>query len=243
MAATPSGVVLSIDQVATPEQLAHIGKLASELVNEGDRVGLGSGRAALSFVRELGARVADGLTVVGVPTSLATEKLALELGIPLAKLDDVAQIDIAVDGADEVAPGMVLSKGGGGNLLREKITESIAKRLVIVVGEEKVVPRLGANFPVFLEVIEFGRAAVTRALTELGATVTQRMDDSGAPFRTDDGNPYLHVVLPQNLLEDPRALDTQLRALPGVIETGIFVGMATEVFIAKVDGSVEHRTA
>jgi hypothetical protein len=91
MAATPSGVVLSIDQVATPEQLAHIGKLASELVNEGDRVGLGSGRAALSFVRELGARVADGLTVVGVPTSLATEKLALELGIPLAKLDDVAQ--------------------------------------------------------------------------------------------------------------------------------------------------------
>ena len=169
MSATPSGVALSTDRVATPEQLAHIGKLASELVNDGDRVGLGSGRAALSFVRELGARVASGgLTITGVPTSLATEKLALELGITLAKLDEVEQIDIAVDGADEVAPGMALSKGGGGNLLREKITESIAKRLVIVVGEEKVVPRLGTNFPVFMEVIEFGRAAIMRALDGMG---------------------------------------------------------------------------
>ena len=201
-------------------------------MNDGDCVGLGSGRAALSFVRELGARVASGLTITGVPTSLATEKLALELGIPLAKLDDVTQIDIAVDGADEVAPGMVLSKGGGGNLLREKITESIAKRLVIVVGEEKVVPRLGTNFPVFLEVIEFGRAAVTRALADMGGTVTQRMDVSGAAFHTDDGNPYLHVALPPEALADPVALDTQLRALPGVVETGIFVGMVRAIILS-----------
>lgn len=224
-----------------PEQLAAIGKLASELVNDGDRVGLGSGRAALSFVRELGVRVEAGLTITGVPTSIATENLALELGIPLAKLDDLEEIDIAVDGADEVAPGLALSKGGGGNLLREKITESIAKRLVIVVGEEKVVPRLGTNFPVFMEVIEFGRAAVTRRLIAMGASVTQRMA-AESPFLTDDGNPYLHVTFPPAALDDPHALDAKLRALPGVVETGIFVGMATEAFIAKVDGTVEHRT-
>lgn len=241
MASTPSGVTLSTDKVATPEQLAAIGKLASELVNDGDRVGLGSGRAALSFVRELGVRVEAGLTVTGVPTSIATENLALELGIPLAKLDDVEEIDIAVDGADEVAPGLALSKGGGGNLLREKITESIAKRLVIVVGEEKVVPRLGTNFPVFMEVIEFGRAAITRRLIEMGASVTQRMA-AESPFLTDDGNPYLHVTFPPAALEDPHALDAKLRALPGVVETGIFVGMATEALIAKVDGTIEHRT-
>ena len=190
MASTPSGVTLNTDKVASPEQLAAIGKLASELVNDGDRVGLGSGRAALSFVRELGVRVEAGLNITGVPTSIATENLALELGIPLAKLDDVEEIDIAVDGADEVAPGLALSKGGGGNLLREKITESIAKRLVIVVGEEKVVPRLGTNFPVFMEVIEFGRAAITRRLVEMGASVTQRMA-AESPFLTDDGNPYI----------------------------------------------------
>ena len=232
---------MSTDKVATPEQLAAIGKLASELVIDGDRVGLGSGRAALSFVRELGVRVEAGLKITGVPTSIATENLALELGIPLAKLDDVEEIDIAVDGADEVAPGLALSKGGGGNLLREKITESIAKRLVIVVGEEKVVPRLGTNFPVFMEVIEFGRAAITRRLVEMGASVTPRMA-AESPFLTDDGNPYLHVTFPPAALEDPNELDAKLHALPGVVETGIFVGMATEAFIAKADGTVEHRT-
>ena len=240
--ATPSGVTLSA-ATATPEQLAHIGKLASELVSDGDRVGLGSGRAALSFVRELAARVAaEGLTITGVPTSIKTEELARELGIPLATLDEIEEIDIAVDGADEVAPGMALNKGGGGNLLREKITECIAKRLIIVVGEEKVVPCLGTNFPVFMEVMEFGRAVVTRALTQMGATVTQRMEESGAPFLTDDMNPYLHVAFPAEALADPAALDTKLRSLPGVVETGIFVGMATEVFIAKVRFPIDLRT-
>jgi ribose 5-phosphate isomerase A len=300
MAATPSGVTLST-AVASPEQLGHIGKLASQLVSDGDRVGLGSGRAALSFVRELAARVAsEGLTITGVPTSIKTEELARELGIPLASLDSVEQLDIAVvrclpvsplsaplahslpllllpqDGADEVAPGMVLMKGGGGNLLREKITEHIATRLIIVVGEEKVVPHLGTNFPVFLEVIEFGRAMVHRALEGMGATVTQRMNGNVSPlcpcspapepasrfwvadiicfaaalpariqepFLTDDGNPYLHAQFPPAALVDPVDLDARLQALPGIVETGIFVNMATEVFIAKVDGSVEHLTA
>jgi ribose 5-phosphate isomerase A len=148
----------------------------------------------------------------------------------------------AQDGADEVAPGMALMKGGGGNLLREKITEHIAKRLVIVVGEEKVVPRLGTNFPVFVEVIEFGRTMVQRALEGMGATaVTQRMSGEQEPFLTDDGNPYLHAQFPPAALADPVALDHRLHNLPGVVETGIFVNMATEVFIAKIDGSVEHR--
>ena len=238
---TPSGVVLAA--AAQPKHLEAIGKLAAGLVRDGDRVGLGSGRAAMAFVNELGLRVkVSGLKCVAVPTGIATEKLALKAGVPLAALNEVDAIDIAVDGADEVAPGLALLKGGGGNILRERLVECIAKRLIILVGEEKLVPRLGTNFPVFLEVIEFGRVVVTRKLeTEFGATVTQRMDLMGKPFLTDDGNPYLHVTFPPPMLDDPAALSARLRSLPGVVESGIFLDMATEAYIAKFDGSIEHR--
>merc|ERR1712232_925820 len=118
---------------ATPEQLAVIGKLAARLVKDGDRVGLGSGRAAVAAVRQLGERVSNEcLKIVGVPTGTATEKIAREVGIPIEGLDTVSELDIAIDGADEVDPAMNLLKGGGGNLTREKIVECISKRFVVV---------------------------------------------------------------------------------------------------------------
>ncbi|KAK3251023.1 hypothetical protein CYMTET_39628 [Cymbomonas tetramitiformis] len=166
---TPSGVVLS-SPAATSEQLAEVGRRAAQLVKDGDVVGLGSGRAAVAFVRALGERMkSEGLTCRGVPTGIATAAVAEEAGIPLVSPEDVEQIEIVVDGADELDPELNLIKGGGGNLLREKILEARAKRLVIVVGEEKTVARLGTGaFPIFLEVVEFGRASVTKALEARG---------------------------------------------------------------------------
>jgi ribose 5-phosphate isomerase A len=233
-------------QKASPEQLEKLGQAAARLVSPGDRVGLGSGKAALAFVRALGARVrSENLAVTGVPTSLLTEQVARDAGIPLATLDTVDTLDIAVDGADEVDPAFHLIKGGGGNLAREKVTESIARRFVVVVGEEKIVPRLGTGFPVFIEVIEFARPVVVRRLRAMGAVVTQRTNPDGSPFLTDNGNPYLHAAFHANgstQIPDPAALDRALHAIPGIVETGLFIDMADEVLIAYADGRIEHRT-
>ena len=230
----------------SPADLDRIGQAAAAIVKHGDRVGLGSGRAALAFVRALGKRVADEkLDVLGVATSLLTEKVARDLGIPLATLDQVAFIDLAVDGADEVDPYLNLLKGGGGNLTREKVVAAIAKRFVIVVGEEKIVPKLGTNLPVFVEVIEFALPVVARKLAALGAQVTQRKNPDGSPFLTDNANPYLHCAFAggrERSLHDPAALEQVLRTLPGVVETGLFIAMAHEVLIARFDGTIERRS-
>jgi ribose 5-phosphate isomerase A len=228
--------------VASAEQLDGIGALAAGLVAGGQRVGLGSGKAALAFVRALGRRVREErLEIIGVPTSVETERVARGLGIPLATLNDMEALDITVDGADEVDPALNLIKGGGGHLAREKVVASISRRYVIVVGGEKLVPQLGWKFPVFLEVLEFARAVVTRRMEALGAVVTPRKNADGSIYRTDNGNPYLHCQFPTGGLADARALDAALHALPGVIETALFVGMAQEVIVAHGDGRVERK--
>jgi len=227
---------------ATPEQLEHIGALAAELVSPRDHVGLGSGKAALAFVRMLGRRIGqEGLRVTGVASSLLTEQVAREHGVPIATLEQVEALELAVDGADEVDPRLNLTKGGGGNLTREKVISGIAKQLVIVVGQEKIVDHLGTNFPVFVEVIEFARPVVVRMLQALGADVTQRRNSDGSPFLTDNGNPYLHCRFGPEALTDPEKLELALRVMPGVVETGLFIGMANEVIVAKLDGGVERR--
>lgn len=228
---------------ATPEQLDRIGQHAAQLVQPGDHVGLGSGKAALAFVRALGKRVREEkLNVVGVPTSILTEGVAREAGIPLKTLEEVTKLDIAIDGADEVDPYLNLIKGGGGNLTREKVIACIAKKFVIVVGHEKIVTRLGVSFPVFVEVIEFARPVVTRKLTEMGATVTQRTNVDGSPFMTDNNNPYLMARFGDapHALPDPAGIEQAIRCLPGVVETGLFVNMATQVIVAKADGGIEE---
>ena len=233
---------------ASPEQLEKIGGIAAGMIRSGDRVGLGSGKAALAFVRALGTRIRDQkLKVTGVPTSLLTEQVAREAGIPLATLNEVDSLDITIDGADEVDPYLNLTKGGGGNLTREKVVASITKKFVIVVGEEKLAPRLGTYFPVFVEVIDFAQPVVTRKLQSMGAQVTPRTNPDGSPFLTDNGNPYLHCLFtngkPGNhQLHDPRDLDLALHHIPGVVETGLFISMAHEVIVAHADGSVEHKS-
>lgn len=231
---------------ASPEQLEAIGVVAANLVRSGDRVGLGSGKAALAFVRALGKRVREEhLKILGVPTSILTESVAREVGVPIATLEEVSALELAVDGADEVDPYLNLTKGGGGNLTREKVVASIAAKFVIVVGEEKIVPRLGTHFPVFVEVIEFARPVVVRKLEHMGAKVTQRMNADGTPFLTDNNNPYLHCLFgtaPNHQIHDPYALEQALEALPGVVDTGLFINMADEVIVAHADGTIEHKS-
>jgi ribose 5-phosphate isomerase A len=205
------------EKKATVEQLERLGAAAARRVEAGQRVGLGSGKAALAFVRALGERVrGEGLEMVGVPTSVLTERVAREAGITLATLEEVDRLDIAIDGADEVDPALNVIKGGGGNLLREKVVESLAAHLIIVVGEEKLVGTLGTTFPVFVEVVEFARPVLVREISAMGAAVTQRMTENGKAYMTDNGNPYLHCRFPPELLGDPAAVDMQLRALAGV---------------------------
>ncbi len=230
-------------QKATAEQLEKIGDVAAGLIKSGDRVGLGSGKAALAFVRALGQRIRhEGLNCLGVSTSLLTSQVAQEAGVPLAELAHVDELDIAIDGADEVDPRLDLLKGGGGNITREMIIAKIAKRFVIVVGQEKMVPALGTGFPVFVEVLEFARPVAVRAIQKLGGQVTQRMNADGTPFMTDNNNPYLHASFGTTMLRDPSRIQEALKHIPGVVETGLFVKMADEVIIARFDGTIERKT-
>ena len=229
---------------ATPQQLEQIAWRAAQLIRPGQRIGLGSGRAAHAFVRALGQRIrAETLHVVGIPSSESTAQLARSSGVPLGTLDEITALDIAVDGADEVDPNMNLLKGGGGDLLREKLIASMATRIIILVGQEKLVPRLGAKFPVFLEVVTFALPVVSRKLTAMGATVQPRLRPDGNIFLTDNGNPILHAVFgpPPHHLGNPEELDLQLHHIPGIIETGIFLNLAQEILVANFDGTVEHR--
>ena len=221
--------------------LRAVGEAAASLVEEGSRVGLGTGRAAAAFVRALGDRVRGGLRVVGVPTSEATRALAQSLGIPLAALEDVGELDLTVDGADEVDPRLDLVKGLGGALVREKIVAASSRRLVIVVGEEKIVERLGVRTPVPVEIVPFGRALSERRVRALGGEPKLRAAD-GSPYRSDNGNQVLDCKFAG--IDDPAALDAALRAIPGVVGTGLFVGMAERVLVER-DGAVrtlERRT-
>jgi ribose 5-phosphate isomerase A len=205
---------------------------ALDQIRSGQLVGLGTGRAAERFVRALGARVADGLAVRGVATSRATEELARSLGIPLVALDEIANVDVAVDGADEVDPHGRLIKGYGGALLREKIVAASAARVVILVGPEKCVAQLGARGRLPVEVLPLAWASVRPRLEHLGVPGTPR------PQRSDNGN--LLVDCRIGPLSDPSELDRALHAVPGLVETGLFLDLAAAIAIDRPDG-VEIR--
>jgi ribose 5-phosphate isomerase A len=211
---------------------------ALRLVRDGDVVGLGSGRAATAFIQALGERVRQGLRVRGVPTSEQSAQLARQLGIPLVTLDDVEQIDIDVDGADEVDPQNNLIKGLGGALVRENIVASAARRFVVLVGREKIVPALGSRGVLPVEVVPFGMAACRRRLEKLGWPARQRAAN-GAPFVSDNGNFILDCQI--GPLADPRALEAKVLEIPGVVDTGLFLGMSPTVLIQNGD-QVETRS-
>lgn len=216
------------------------GVAAAALVQPDMLVGLGSGSTVRFAIEELGRRVReDGLRMKGVPTSLATEQLARRVGLSLVEPD--ARLDLAIDGADEIAQAageFVLIKGLGGALLREKMLAQLARRFVIVADASKVVAALGLRVPVPVEVTPFGIAATTRRLVELGAKPTLRLAPVGAPFVTDGGN-WVVDCAGLGPIHDARSLDDRLRSVAGVLETGLFIDLAQAVFVAHEDGRVE----
>ena len=213
---------------------------AVEFIEPGMTVGLGSGSTAAFVVRRLAELRAQGrlLDVVGVPTSRGTEALAVSLGVPLTTLEERPVLDLTRDGADEVEPRLGLIKGGGGALLREKIVAQASRRLVIVVDEAKLSPRLGTRWPVPVDVLPFGWRSQVRFLEELGARVVQRLGPDGAPFLTDQGHFVLDCAF--GPLEDPEALAARLSARAGLVEHGLFLGLASALVVAGATG-VEVR--
>jgi ribose 5-phosphate isomerase A len=222
---------------STPTRAAEA---ALEWVRNGMTLGLGTGRAAAAFVQALGARVADGLEVTGVSTSEATADLATRLGIPLARLEDVGTLDITFDGADEVDDQLDLIKGYGGAMVREKIVAASSNQLVILVGPEKLVRHLGRRGRLPIEVLPFGEALVRRELKKLGLDADRRLDKRSETVVTDNGNWILDAKLQMPL--DANALESTISAIPGVLGTGFFVGMADAVIIGS-GREVEVRRA
>jgi ribose 5-phosphate isomerase A len=214
------------------------GRAAAKLVNHGEVVGLGTGSTAYFAVIALGERVKAGLKIIGIPTSIHTADLARSVGISLTTLDEHPEIDITIDGADEVDPKLNLIKGGGGALTREKVIASASKKMVVVVDSAKIVAVLG-KFPLPVEVIAFARTVVERKIASLGGSPKLRTQPDGSPFITDNGNQILDCSFGK--IADPAALALSLSTAPGIVEHGLFIGLAQVVLIGRGDGVEELR--
>ncbi|MEM6675314.1 MAG: ribose-5-phosphate isomerase RpiA [Planctomycetota bacterium] len=217
------------------------GYRAAEFVTSGQRVGLGTGSTVFFLLERLGERVRDeGLEIVCVPTSIDTENKARELGIPLSTLDDVERLDVTIDGADEIDPRFSMIKGGGGALLREKVVASVSEHVVIVVGPNKVVDTLGTTFDLPVEVVPFARATVERAVRLLGGEPSVRRGEGDRATLTDNGNEILDVHFASGI-DDPSALELALDRIPGVVESGLFIGLAHTLVVGHDDGATDVR--
>jgi ribose 5-phosphate isomerase A len=212
---------------------------ALEWVRSGMRIGLGTGSTARHFVELLAERVRGGLDIVAVPTSESTRSDAERLGVPLTTLDETPELDLTVDGADEIAPDLSLIKGGGGALLREKIVAAASARMVVIADESKWVPVLG-RFPLPVEVVPFGLAATRRAVEAASAgagspgPATLRRGKEGHAFVTDGGHWILDAALER--IADPKGLAKRLSAIPGVVEHGLFIGFAQAAVLGGAEG-------
>jgi ribose 5-phosphate isomerase A len=212
---------------------------AVEFVRPGMRLGLGTGSTAKHFVALLAERVRGGLDVIGVPTSEVTRADAERQGVPLTTLDETPALDLTVDGADEIAPDLTLIKGGGGALLREKIVAAASARMIVIADEGKYVEALG-RFPLPIEVVAFGLAATRRAVEVAARDAgcpgpsVQRRTKEGHAFVTDGGHLILDAALAR--IPEPRALAGRLAAIPGVVEHGLFIGLANTAIIAGSGG-------
>ncbi|HEU5376614.1 MAG TPA: ribose-5-phosphate isomerase RpiA [Ktedonobacteraceae bacterium] len=212
-----------------------VGVAAAELIEPGMVIGLGTGTTAAELVRALAERLRNGLKIVGaVPTSLETAQLAESLGIPLVSLDTHPTLDLAIDGADEIDPQLNLIKGGGGALLREKVVAAAARQFVVISDGSKLVPRLGTHFALPVEVVPFALTPVRRSLEALGASVEPRMR-ANQLFVTDNHNAILDCRFPAGIA-DPQELQKRLCMLAGVVEHGLFLGMAQRALVAGPAG-------
>lgn len=216
--------------MANEKEKEVAGRAASELVRDGDIVGLGTGSTAYFAVVALGERVKSGLKIIGIPTSVQTGDLAQKVGIRLNTLDEHPEIDITIDGADEVDPQLRLIKGGGGALTREKVIASASKKMVVVVDSSKVVTALG-KFPLPVEVIAFARTVVEKKITALGGSPKLRLKSDGSPFLTDNGNQILDCSFGK--IADPPGLALVLDGTPGVVEHGLFIGLAKMALVGR----------
>jgi ribose 5-phosphate isomerase A len=210
---------------------------ALEWVRDGQVVGLGTGSTAKFAIEGLGRLVRAGLSVKGVPTSIATERMARELGIPLMELNEAGAIDITLDGADEIDPHFNMIKGGGGALTREKLVALASIKRVILVDESKLVSTLGQSRLLPVEVLPFSWTMSARLLTGLGCVASLRRNGE-RPFITDNGNHILDCAF--GPIEDPPALEKRIKLLPGVIECGLFVGIA-DTLVIGFDDRIEIR--
>jgi ribose 5-phosphate isomerase A len=205
---------------------------ALEFVQDGTDIGLGTGHAATHFMHALAERVRQGLRIRGVPTSRASRELALQLGIPLTTLDEVATLSVTIDGADEVDPDLNLIKGYGHALLREKIVAHTSQKLVILVGpenvHEKCVSVLGERGKLPIEVVPFALSCCLRELACLGYPTAPLMEN-GQPLQSDNGN--VLAMCKVTPLKDPKKVQSEIRSIPGIVETGLFLGMADVVLI------------
>ncbi len=223
------------------EQKRAAAEWATDLLEPGMVVGLGTGSTAIFALRAIATRLSEGSLndVVGIPTSTKVEAAAKQLGISVGDLDAHPIIDLTIDGADEVDPRLNLIKGGGGALLREKIVAQASAREVIVIDASKCSERLGTHHRVPVEVVEFGWRPEALHLESLGAEVALRQAENGSVFRTDQGNLILDADL--GTIEDPEALATRILARAGVVEIGLFCGLVSDLVIGTPSG-VEHRT-
>jgi ribose 5-phosphate isomerase A len=225
----------------TPDQQKALAALkAMEFIQDGQVLGLGTGSTVHHFLTALGQRVQQGLRVRGVPTSQSTAVYARQLGIPLLSNEEPWDIDVAVDGADQVDPRLNLIKGGGGALLREKIVAKAAQQFIVIVDQAKQVARLGLPFPLPVEIVPFGWRTTQRHLENLGwqSPLRQR---AGQPFLTDNGNYIIDLHIPE--IANPSALELSLNQIPGVVECGLFVMMTSLVITGTDDGPLLTRAS
>jgi len=209
-----------------------VGEEAVKYIKDGMKIGIGSGSTMYYAVKALGERVKQGLNVVGIPTSNTTAEWAKEFGVPLTDFTKVQELDLAIDGADEVDSNLQLIKGGGGALFREKVVADAAKKFLVIVDESKVVEHLG-KFPLPVEVVPFGLEVTINKISKLGCEVVLRKTGDDV-FITDNGNYILDCHFEQIL--EPKVLHNDLISLVGVVETGLFVDMTTKVLVGKTSG-------
>lgn len=224
--------------MANDQEKEAAARASLQFVKHGQVVGLGTGSTAAYFIKLLGEEVRKGLRIRGIPTSDRSRELAMSLGIPLTTLDEFQEIAVTVDGADEVDPQLRLIKGGGGALLREKIVASATRQMVVVADASKRVECLG-TFPLPVEVIKFAQTLVAKRISALGAQVTLRTSSEGKPYLTDENNHILDCRFGE--IRDPDGLARELSAMPGVVEHGLFIGMASVALFACGSEIVELR--
>jgi ribose 5-phosphate isomerase A len=218
---------------------ALVAKRAVEFVDDGMAVGLGTGTTATMFIQELGARVKrEGLKIRCVASSDASRDLGISLGMEVVSLPELPELDVYIDGADEVGPGLALIKGGGGAMLREKIVASSARQFIVVVDSSKVVELLG-KFPLPVEVIKMALPLVERKLSELGLNPVKRLHKDGTDYLTDEGNFILDCAC--GAIEDPELTAAEIRNVVGVVEHGLFLGLASLALVAGDNGVTELR--